>query len=871
MRSENRLPPVMRLSHSGPLRQNTKRLTGPPGPLRCYPDTHPNPIVFFVERRLLTWFIASTLFLAIYMTLNVMFVPQPPPAADRGDAVAEADARIGQADPVDEIDPSVSDSVADDRSDDDAESPDDIDSVRPQQATLITLGSMDPASGYHILATLNTRGGAVQRLELTERTDRGNLKYRRVDTTSGYLGYLAAETSPRQDGCIVHVVGPGTPAALATSEASDLGPGLRVGDLIVAVGGRAISSAAELRAVLDTTRPGQTISIEVVRGSSGDRPQLFSVKLSEHPLDLLRLSSVGGDDEVLGNLDRLSCRVTLSQLGNRSIPTGQSSIEGLRWIADAIYDHDVDVTGGVAADAVFTLPLSQRRLGSAANGPLQIKRSYSLKPGSYLIDMDVNVRNLGDQPQRIAYRLEGPNGMTLEGWWYSTKISPNFFGGAAARDVVYKTVSDGHRLLSGYDLLKRAKKQPLDPDQAIFGEDEPEANRSVRYAGLDAQYFNVAYLPPEGTESFTTLRRASASLAAEASLIPVHQERAVNVTFFLDSLAVDVPPEASLRQSLRMFAGPKEPELLSDLGLSDSIEYGWFGGVSKFLGGILHAFNRLMGNYAIAIILLTVVVRACLFPISRNAAVNAQRMQELAPELKKISEKYKDDMEARLKAQREFQKRVGFNPLAGCLPALLQLPIFIGLYRCLSVDLELRQEALSSRLQWASNLAGPDMLYFWGDWLWEYLSGRGTGWLGPYFNILPVFVVFLFLIQQKLFMPPATDEQTAMTQKIMTIMTLMMAIFFFRVPAGLCIYFITSSLWGIAERIIVKKTLPPSKPIPAAAAAGDVIDGTVTGSKSTGKKSSGKKSLADRIREQVNPEPPKALPPNKRKRPSGKR
>ena len=78
----------------------------------------------------------------------------------------------------------------------------------------------------------------------------------------------------------------------------------------------------------------------------------------------------------------------------------------------------------------------------------------------------------------------------------------------------------------------------------------------------------------------------------------------------------------------------------------------------------------------------------------------------------------------------------------------------------------------------------------------EYFSGRGTGWLGPYFNILPVFVVVLFLTQQKMFMPPATDEQTAMTQKVMGFMTLFMGLFFFRVPAGLCLYFIASSSVG---------------------------------------------------------------------------
>ncbi len=146
-----------------------------------------------------------------------------------------------------------------------------------------------------------------------------------------------------------------------------------------------------------------------------------------------------------------------------------------------------------------------------------------------------------------------------------------------------------------------------------------------------------------------------------------------------------------------MFAGPKQPELLAQYGLGrlhllrlvrrfSPRSSAWT--ACTCLSGV--------GNYAVAIILLTVIVRGCMFPLSRKAAINAQKMQELAPELKKINEKYKDDMEGKLKAQRELQQRVGFNPLAGCLPMFLQLPIFIGLYRALSVDIELRQAAFSS-------------------------------------------------------------------------------------------------------------------------------------------------------------------------------
>src|SRR6185436_12956965 len=145
---------------------------------------------------------------------------------------------------------------------------------------------------------------------------------------------------------------------------------------------------------------------------------------------------------------------------------------------------------------------------------------------------------------------------------------------------------------------------------------------------------------------------------------------------------------------------------------------------------------------------------------------------------------------------------------SGCLPVFIQLPIFIGLYRCLSVDIDLRDASLIPGLAWASNLAGPDKLFYWKDWVFTIIGDEADGWLGPFFNVFPLITVSLFLVQQKMFTPPATDEQTRMQQQMMTYMTVFMGVMFYKVPAGLCIYFITSSLWGICER----KLLPKPKP-----------------------------------------------------------
>jgi YidC/Oxa1 family membrane protein insertase len=195
-------------------------------------------------------------------------------------------------------------------------------------------------------------------------------------------------------------------------------------------------------------------------------------------------------------------------------------------------------------------------------------------------------------------------------------------------------------------------------------------------------------------------------------------------------------------------------------------------------------------------------------------------MQELAPEMAKLKEKYKDDMEKQSTALRELYAKHKFNPFGGCLPVFLQLPIFVGLYRCLSVDIALRDADLFPGFFWASNLAGPDKLFFWKDWMIAFLADE-TAWLGPFFNVLPVVTCVLFIVQQKLFTPPATDETTAMQQKMMSYMTVFMGVMFFKVPAGLCIYFIISSCWSIVER----KWIVKQKPVPKVAGDGKPGDG----------------------------------------------
>lgn len=233
--------------------------------------------------------------------------------------------------------------------------------------------------------------------------------------------------------------------------------------------------------------------------------------------------------------------------------------------------------------------------------------------------------------------------------------------------------------------------------------------------------------------------------------------------------------------------------------------------VTRFMHWLLNLLHLLVGNYGLSIILLTLIVRGLMFPISRKQAYFSVKMQELAPEMKKLQEKYKADKRGRTEATMELYRKHKVNPFGSCLPLLMQLPIFLGLYYAL-------QESIHFRLApflWISNLAAPDMLMYWGESIPLISDPDNVGsllsilYLGPYFNLLPIFAVTLMIVQQKLMTPPAMDEQQEMQQKMMKYMMIFVGILFYKVASGLCVYFITSSLWGLAER----KMLPKRKPM----------------------------------------------------------
>jgi YidC/Oxa1 family membrane protein insertase len=222
--------------------------------------------------------------------------------------------------------------------------------------------------------------------------------------------------------------------------------------------------------------------------------------------------------------------------------------------------------------------------------------------------------------------------------------------------------------------------------------------------------------------------------------------------------------------------------------------------ISPAMLWLLGSFEKLTGNWGVAIILLTVVVRCLMLPLSIKQAISTAKMQALQPELQALQRKYADRKEELAKATMELYSKNGVNMFGGCLLVLPQMPVFIALYQALNHTVDLRL----APFLYIKNLAAPDSLFAL-PFVVPFL-----GWTE--FNLLPLLSMSLFILQQKLFMPPPTSEEQAMQYRMMYIMSVVMGFLFYRMPAGLCLYFICSSLWGVTERLLLPRVFPATKP-----------------------------------------------------------
>ena len=743
----------------------------------------------------------------------------------------------------------------------------------------VTLGSLDPNSAYRMLVTISNRGASVTRVEMNEKGFRdcadssGYLGQIIADET-----VAADEIASGLRGLGVQAVGAGTPAAAAGLKPGDRIVSIDLSETESAEGVVEIASFEDLRDALLKTKPDETVKLGVLskesistEGDNTSEASQISVTLCEAPLQVIRptgvianygdyvnmvgLQGVSRDDSNDAydvhsekefrrrpNTDATSFLMTLATYdskeslqwpvyheGDRKTTAGRNSALDLELPFYAFGEDGIlapsDEAGMRCGDweyvadesnestAVFRKLLPGHRLEARKIFRLMALESAENEKkkegaGDYSLNLTVELRNLDAEKHSVSYFLDGPTSLPVEGLWYSMgrKTGPGW-GTYGLHDVVLKLSGNNFRVFKCTDIAleKKENSRPSDPV-------------SIDFIGVDSQYFEATMIPDAQNGETPLYEYLPLRVGARLS----GKETFTNTSFRLKSGEKELAPAGqtgdATSESYTVFIGPKRPAELKSYGLGETLVYGWFWFVSKPLAWILEFFRHYMVfNYGLAIILLTILVRLCMFPVSIKMVASSLRMQKLQPQISALQAKYKDDANALMRAQRELWKKNKVNPLGSCLPMFLQIPVFCGLYKVLNLDVNLYGAPLiSEKVRWCSNLAAPDMLLnwsnFWNSHGWSSFNlGMGIFSLGPYLNLLPLLTVALFLVQQAILSPPVTGrtpeevQQQKMMRVMMKVMMVMMGFMFFKVPCGLCIYFITSALWGILERRFLPK------------------------------------------------------------------
>lgn len=400
-----------------------------------------------------------------------------------------------------------------------------------------------------------------------------------------------------------------------------------------------------------------------------------------------------------------------------------------------IYESTADSFSLAEGSDVLEIPLTY------SNGSgLTVVKTYVFKRNSYLLEVKYTISNNTDKPLSVK-----PFGQIKESISENSSnlMMPVYRGGAYSTNEV------------------RYEKYPFEDMQ----ESDLKLNSKGGWVAMLQHYFVTAWLPNAGQD----ISIFSKVLNEQYAILGYKAKQATEIA---------QGSEASIQS--RVWIGPKLPKQMNaaaeDLGLTS--DYGWLWFISKYLYQLLLFFYGLIGNWGLAIICITIVVKGLLYPLTRAQYTSMAKMRLLQPKMQALKERYGDDRQKMSQAMMEMYKNEKVNPLGGCFPILLQMPIFIGLYYALMESVELRH--------------APFML-----WL-EDLSV-----MDPYYILPALMGASMFLIQK---MSPTTVTDP-MQQKVMTFMPIIFTVFFIWFPSGLVLYWLASNIVTLVQQWLIFRSL----------------------------------------------------------------
>jgi len=377
---------------------------------------------------------------------------------------------------------------------------------------------------------------------------------------------------------------------------------------------------------------------------------------------------------------------------------------------------------------------------------VQFTKRYEFHRGSYVIDVKHFVSNPGNKEFKanLYLRLQRNEPKTKGGFF----MLPTFTG------PVY---------FSPDKKYQKIKFSEIDDVKAQAVKDAIQRDITGGWAGLIEQFFVGAWIPAEKQNfRYFTSRTEGAEHHYMIGMV----------------MEQTVPAKAqNVEETARLYAGPKLQNKLETIapGLELSVDYGWLTFISKPLFWALDHIERIVHNWGWAIIILTILVKGAFYKLSETSYRSMARMKNIGPRMASLKERYGDDKQKMNQAMMELYKKEKINPLGGCLPIVIQIPVFIALYYVLLESVELRQ---APWIFWIEDLSIMD----------------------PYF-VLPVLMGITMLVQQKLNPAPADPLQA----KIMMMLPIMFTVMFAVFPSGLVLYWVVSNLLSIAQQWYITK------------------------------------------------------------------
>ncbi len=371
---------------------------------------------------------------------------------------------------------------------------------------------------------------------------------------------------------------------------------------------------------------------------------------------------------------------------------------------------------------------------TSADG-VKVTRTYRFRRGSYVVEVGFQVDNGSDKPwvARPYYQLQRT---PLQN---TSRLLYTYTGG-----VIYS---------------------PEEKYEKIKFDDMEEANLSRDitggWAAMLQHYFLAAVIPdPDVTAHYYTR-----ALGKQRYIIG-----------FSDA-QLNVAPGAQASTGIRLFAGPKLQHMMAKVapGLELTVDYGKLTILAQPIFWLLEKIHAVVGNWGWSIIFLTMIIKGMFFKLSETSYRSMANMRKLAPRLQALKERYGDDKQKLNQAMMEMYKKEKVNPLGGCLPVLVQIPVFIALYWVLLESVEMRQAPF---MLWLQDLSSPD----------------------PYF-ILPLLMGVTMLIQQKLNPAPLDPIQA----KVMMILPVVFTVFFAFFPSGLVLYWVVNNTLSIAQQYVITR------------------------------------------------------------------